>query len=453
MKNKLVQSLLLSSIAFSANSAEPLKIKLGGRLDTMYGSIKESSNYRNTNPTNPISGNQLSKAGIVNDTRIDINIDGKHGKEIKYGGFIALHADSSTATNGEKSIGDKTMVYLQHDQIGRIEVGNMPGGHALFEMDTANFNKGTWGIDGFWSKSLSDRTMRTSEIYNKKALPVVIQGEFVGLTDLVTVSDKKIIPQTSGIEYIISPNLLSNASGHYYSDAPKVNLFTKPLKQVTVAFTYIPDMDSHGSIAGMANRKGPIDTNEREDHPGTFKNIVGLGLMVEEKIEKFNIKASIAGETGKAKLPKYRDLKAYEGSLMITYNGISVGGTYGSWGKSMTSKNPVANAKQGSQYWTGGIGQQIDKFGYSITYMQSKKAGGLEILYSKLTDKGVNNFYSRSDFSDTSHNKFSNIVFDIDYQLAPGFLVYTGLSKFKFKESKGSSNKGRVLLLGTRLIF
>lgn len=447
MRNKLIISaLILTSLSSQAHSGEPLKVKIGGRLDTMYGLVKESANYHNTNPSNPTKGNEISKHGLVNDTKLDINIDGKANNGLKYGGLIRLNVDASPSTGGETSIGDKTIFYMQHDKIGRLEAGNMPGGHALFEMDTVNFNKGTWGVDGFAMKWVGDRTMKTSKVFNKP-LPIP------GVPNLLAAKGLTSVPQTASVEFIMSPNLLSNYSGLYYSDAPKVNLFTQPVKELTLALTYITNMDSHGSIAGMSSKTGGPNDIERANRPASFRDILGFGAMIEKKYSHWDIKANVSGEIGRAKISDFRDLKAYEAGLKIGYKDMQVGGSFGSWGKSLTDKTPTKGAKQGSQYWTVGLGHQISKFGYSVTYMQSKKAGGVEIVGSQVLKSPIAGFYSKADFSDFSYNKFNNLVFDVDYKVAPGMLAYAGLSNFRFKESTGSSNKGYVLLVGTRLLF
>jgi Gram-negative porin len=432
MRNKIIATLIFSSLALQSNASDTLKVKIGGRLDTMAGFVKESPNYHTTNPYDPANSQALSKSGIVNDTKIDINIDGIGMSDIKYGGLIRLNADTSPSTGGETSFGDKTMFYIQHDKIGRLEAGNMPGAHALFEMDAVNFGKGTWGVDGFAMKWLSDRTKQTS------ALLTPLVGVPGGLRE---------IPPTASVEFIMSPNLLTNYSGLYYSDAPKVNLMTQPIKELTLGFTYIGNLDSHGSIAGMSTKTGGPTDLERALRPASFREIFGFGAMIEKQISDLTFKANVSGEIGKAKINDFRDLKAYEAGLKISYKTISIGSSVGSWGKSLAYKTPVTGSKQGSQYWTAGFSQQISKFGYSVTYMQSKKAGGLEILSAKIPA------FPKASFSDSRYNKFNNLVLDIDYQVAPGFLAYAGLSNFRFKESSGKTNKGHVLLIGTRLLF
>lgn len=448
MRHKIIATLIFSSLALQSNASDALKVKLGGRLDTMAGFVKESPNYHTTNPGNPSGAQTFSRSGIVNDTKIDINIDGKAMSNIKYGGLIRLNADTSPSTGGEASIGDKTMFYIQHDKIGQLQAGNMPGAHALFEMDTVNFNKGTWGVDGFAMKWISDRTMKVANIFNK-TLPDLPEMP----ANLLAAQGLTSVPQTASIEFIISPNLMTNYSGLYYSDAPKVNLLTQPIKELTIGFTYIDNLDSHGSIAGMSAKSGGPTDAERATRPASFRNILGFGAMIEKQLNDWHVKANVSGEIGKAKVVGFRDLKAYEAGLKVAYKTLHIGGSFGSWGKSLTDKTPAKGAKQGSQYWTIGAGHQISKFGYSLTYMQSKKAGGVEIVGSQVLKTGLATFYSKNEFSDFSYNKFNNLVLDVDYQVATGFLAYTGLSKFRFKESGGNTNKGHVLLIGTRLLF
>lgn len=452
MKNKLlVFMFLMCLITIQAKSAEMPKVTIGGRLDAMAGSVKESGGYRNTNPSNPSLGNNLRNSAIVNDTKIDINIDGKGPHDLMYGGLIKLNADTSVSTSGENTVGNKTMVYLQHNKIGRIEAGATWGAGAVFEMDIPNFNKGTWGVDGFWSQWVADRSQRVSAIYN-----ATYSGNPLNLLTL----NKNNVTQTRSVEFIVSPNLPSNYSGKFYSNAPKVNLFTKPIKELTVGVAVIPDLDSHGSVTGIAAKNGGPETipgDPRQDYPATFRNIVSGGLMFEKIFSKIGVKAGIVGEVGKAKLQGIRDLKAYEADLMVSYKEFKLGGSYGSWGKTLMSKSPVPNAKQGTQYWTVGFGQQIDKLGYSLTYMQSRKAGGAEI-FGQLVNNTLSTIpgfsaIPTSEFSDFSYNKFKNIVLDIDYRLAPGFLPYVGVSMFKFTESKGARDKGYVAMIGTRLLF
>ncbi len=442
---KLILVSSMIALPILASAAEAPKVKLGGRMDTMAGYVKQKDIYRSTNPALPI--NRTHSGAIVNDTTLDVNIDGTSNQGFKYGGLIRLHADTSVATNKETTLGDKTMFYIQHDKIGRFEAGSMPGAGGLFEMDLTFFNRGSWGVDGFWSQWVTDRTYRVTNLANKPA--------FAGAT---AVRDALRGFSTRGLEFVVSPNLPSNYSGHYYSDAPKASFFTKPIPQLTLGVSYIPDMDSTGSITGQSGRStGPVFDSTRTDNPATFREIVsGGGILELDPSKELKIKTSLVGEIGSAKLSALNDLRAMEaGLLFVIKEKIRVGGTYGNWGKSLTLKNKIAGTKQKAEYWTVGAGYEYEKIGASLTYMQSDKAGGIEAL--KTTDgiKGVTTagILSNSDLSDFRTNRLRNIVLDVDYKLAPGFLPYFGISNFEFKESRGAKDKGFVFMGGTRLLF
>jgi len=111
----------------------------------------------------------------------------------------------------------------------------------------------------------------------------------------------------------------------------------------------------------------------------------------------------------------------------------------------------------------------MDKFGYSLTFMKSKKAGGLEaignqiqVLTAATPPSPVPAVFANPDYipvtdanySDTVYNKFTNISFGLEYKLAPGFMPYAEFSHFNFKDSSAvRSNSGNVILLGSRLTF
>ncbi|MFI4983632.1 MAG: porin [Rickettsiales bacterium] len=419
-----------------AQAAEAPKVKLGGRMDTIAASIKGKKEFRNTNPANPTAATELNNFVIVNDTKLDVNVDGKSPEyDFKYGGMIRLNSDASTASSSETSFGDKTMVYLEHNKIGRLEAGNTPGAGALLEMGTSFLNTGSWGVEGFSMLFIEDKTMRYAELHE----PLTLYGQPV--------------EDTRALEFIETPNLPSNYSGHYYSDAPKVNFFTKPVSFVTLGITYIPDMDSTGTVKGMALKNGSATyDSSRINNPATFRNIVSGGIQFDKEVSKgIELKLSLAGEAGKAKSHLLHDLKAYETGFMVTYNkNTRLTATYGNWMKTGALRNPVAGAKQRADYWTAGVGQQIDKLGLAVTYMNSKKAGGIE----SLTTTGLINYVpTQESYADYSTNNFNNIVFDIDYELAPGFKPYAGVSFYSFRESTGAKDNGSVVMIGNRLVF
>jgi len=426
--NKVFTLVLLGAalIATSAFAEEAPKVSLEGRMDFMASYINQKGTFMNSNPSVATSS-KFHQVVFVNDTKIDVKADGENkALGFTYGGMIRLHGDTSVATNREIHLGDKTMVYWQSDKVGRIEAGNTPGAGGLLEMEIITLNRGSWGIDGFWSQFITDKTLRTTS-----AMGGALSAQ-----------------NTRSLEFIVSPNIPSNYSGHYYSDAPKVNFFTQPIKELTLGITYIDDLDSAGTVAGVAPKSGTAVVDPaRKNLPPTAKEIVSGGFSYANKIGgDFSYKVNLVGEVGRAKQGAVNDLKAYEAGFMTTYKNMNFGASYGSWGKSFTLRNPVANAKRKGDYYTVAFSQDIDKFSYSVSYMESRKAGGIDSL---VPFAGI----PAATVADLKDNKFSNIVLDLQYQLAEGFLPYFSVATYSFKESTGGKDNGNVVIAGTRLLF
>ena len=463
---KAVISLAIILAACSANAeTKNIKVTIEGRIDFQAGRVheKRKGEIANANGYSIASSNlinydvltpKMNNWGFVNDTNFDIKADVKHSPDLTYGAFLRLHGDTSIATNREMYLGDKAMIYIQHEKVGRLEMGNIPGAGGLFEMDTVNLGRGTYGIEGFWSQWVVDKSIRTSNIFN--ASQINFQG--ASIEQLIAANGMDGEKATRSFEFIVSPNLLSNYSGQYYSDAPKINFFTKPMTGLTLGVAFIPDLDSAGTVSNRAPKNdGPQD--DRKGNPATYRNIISGGFMYETKLNNdLGIKTGIAGEYGIAKLPYVTKLRAYEMGLTLSYKDIKVGGTYGSWFDSLSLKTKTEGARHGSRYYTVTASHQIEKFGYSLGLMDSKKAGGIEILGLQVLNGPLAEAIAYTDltpqsFGDPKMNRFRNISFDIDYKLAPGFLPYLGVSWFNFKESYGASDRGYVALIGTRVTF
>lgn len=426
MKRLLILLSAASCAAMSVADEAP-KVKLGGRIDSMVGFVQQSDAFKYATPNDPTSG-KIARNAVVNDTKLDINIDGEAG-DIKYGGLIRLNVDTSKATSGKTGFGDKTMAYVQHNKIGRLEVGNYFGAGAAIEMDGTNFAVGGYGVDGFANLWVNEKTMLRS-----------------------------VIPQSTYNTFMVSPNLPSNYSGNKYSDAPKITFFTEPLEHLLMGISYIPNLDSTGTVAGRANKNGgPVD-KARKDNPPTLRDIFSAGIQYTFDVQQVKIKAGVAGEIGKSKktatgLKLFRDLKAYEATLAFTYDGYTLFGSYGDWGKSGTFIEAFPNTKQGASYWTLGLAKAWDKLHTSVTYMKSKKAGGMEFFAGSVGTR-TDSFHGLAPLTDGGYNKYENAVVDLEYKITSGLAVYAEYSYFKFKEyGAPKSNKGSVVLLGSRIVF
>jgi len=426
---KLALGGALALISMNALAADDFKVQLGGRMDTQYGVIHDSGNFRNTTPAQPSSSNKMRSNGLVTDSRIDVNIDATSDKGFKYGGSIRLFADTSLPVNSSPFYGDQNKVYIESNKIGRFEFGNTPGAPDLLELDIDNFEVGTYGVNGYWSTWLADKSYKWSSAFkDTKYASLGVQSA----------------------QFIATPVLFTNYSSNGYSNAPKVNYFTKPLDEITIGLSYTPDLDSRGTVSGMSYANN-VSSSDQRGNPATFKNIYGLGVMLDKKFGDYGVKINFSGVAGQAKLKVLRDLRAYETGALFNYKSFKFGSTYGTWGNSLTFKaNNTPGRKTFANYWTLGLGQELEKFGYSLTYLNSNKAGGLESLAATALGGYTNTLQK---LTDTSANNLKSMVLDLDYAIAPGFKAYVAGSKFRIKESGGQVDNGNLLILGTRLLF
>ncbi len=418
-------------------------VNLNGRMNLFAGGVHQptlySRKYSFVGPSYVVSDKLINRA-FVNDTKLDVAVHGTSENGLEYGGLIRLHADTSDATNDEDSIADKTMLFIQSNKFGRIEGGNYPGAGAMFEMDISTYAKAAYGVDGYWVKWINDVSY-----IDLTALGLPGSVPFSGLV---------------GFRYLASPNLPSNYSGFSYSDAPKLTYYTKPLEDWTIGVSYIPDLDSTGTIKGAAPmEEGAVDSKRAAlGYRSTFKNIISGGMQYKHKMAGLTTTVNLAGEIGKAKryngIKDIRDLRAYELGLILSYDSYAIGASYGNWGKTGTYRQPFAGSKQGSSYWTLMASRQQEKLGYSLTYMQSKRAGGLEAVGSQFINIASGTPMSLPYFADSSYNKFRAASAGVQYLVAPGLLPFAELTGFHFRSAQEPvANKGYVGLTGIRLTF
>jgi predicted porin len=134
----------------------------------------------------------------------------------------------------------------------------------------------------------------------------------------------------------------------------------------------------------------------------------------------------------------------------MQYAGVSVGGSYGDWGKSgiqsvnVSGGTPTSytGAKAG-KYWTLGAAYDYANYGASVGYMNSKN-GGFKLAANQYSPtKATVELYS----------------FGVDYKIAPGLMPYAEYTHFDVKSKADTaagvypSNKGHVILVGTKLTF
>lgn len=407
-KKLLLTSALVAGFASTAAAHPHPTVTLGGHLDTQLG-------YRDQKPafeTLTVGGtNPVHKFAIVNDTKININVDGKGKNGLKYGGMITLNADTSNNktnhANGStfsNSVGYTTMGYVQ-SKMGRLEAGTTTGAVEAMKVNASSVARATGGVDGDWRFWVNQNSNPAG---NKNTL-----------------------------NYVMAPNLPTNADTGGEDKAAKATFYTPMWNGFKAGVSYIPDTEQHGTVAlTQGVRKDRVTNTNNDFNNGGYKDVFSGGIHYHAKMKGVKFVLSALGETGSAKNvnatgAKREDLGAFELGGKVHYMGWTFAGSFGDWDKSGTTTG--ATGKQDAHYWNVGAGYEHGAWGMSVGYFESEKGNG-----------GAN------------RAELQNLSIGVDYKLAPGFMPYAEVSFFDMDLKTGAANtknSGAVVLAGTKLVF
>ncbi len=402
---------ILLTITSNAIAAEAPKVKLGGSIDTQVGYRNQKSPYntiQDNSSAAPNRGSKLHSGTIVNDTRINVNVDGSHNG-LKYGGIIKLFADTSASPSGNTNNADKVSVYLESN-FGKFEAGSAKSASHNMMISGKDVAKATGGYDGttyYW--------------YNN----FVINN----INDLS--KNTKV-----GQHFLINAGLPTYCKCK--SAANKIVYYTPKFNGLQLGLSYIPD----ASLRGTLSETHKTSTDSGSD----FKNVWDASVRYDGKIQDVAYGLSLSGEAGKAKRgnnkPAREDMKALVAGGKLAYKGVALTASYADWLKTGRPKDKLAGAKFGSKHWTAGVGYDYEKFGVSLTYMKSLNANAF-----------INEASTKAD-QDISYNKYEIVSFGTDYKLVTGVITYAEVSRFKFERAKSVfNNRGTVVLAGTKINF
>lgn len=235
----------------------------------------------------------------------------------------------------------------------------------------------------------------------------------------------------------------------------KVSFYTPNLSGFRFGISYIPDTGNGGGAPINSNSAGISEIKIKgTDNTYVFnKNIkdgFSAGLSYEHNIsDGVDVKVAVSGEYGKSagKLNvienkgqsnerivnsfKLSDLKSYNLGLNLTYGNFSYGASYGTLGKSLTSKEFNKTGRD-TKYYNGAVAYGQGPIKTSISYFKSNQ------------------------FTNT----LNSVTLGSEYKLAPGLLPYAELSYFRAKgkpsfypEAPRKKTKGTVGILGAKLKF
>lgn len=379
-----------------------LQVTMGGTLDTQAGYRFQKKAFNKS----AFAGEQLHKGAIVNETRLNFDIQGQV-KGLKYGGNIILYADTSPHDNSpDIRIADTVSTFVE-TRYGKAEFGDGLSASGQMQVSANSIARLPGGINGKAQKWMS---------------------EFVYLPNATEDSTRF---SSHFIKWPVLP-----IDNEHEAAAGKVTYFTPEIQGFQAGVSYIVDSALHGTVA---KTQKVFRTGNTE-----YNNVFDGAIKYEGKFNEIEFASALTGQMGDAKRKdpsKARnDLRAWELGAMAKYHGFSLAGSYSDWHHSGTPKNKASGQKYGASYWTAGVGYEQGNLGTSITYFNSRRAN-------------VNNTHE-ADNSDVGFNRFELLALGADYKLAPGFMPYAELSFFRTKYKGASlSNKGTIMLFGTRLAF
>ena len=411
----LATTFVVQIIAFSSNAAES-KINIGGSADFRMSFTKQSYPYRLTSDYN--SNDRHSNTL----TRINISSESKSDSGLLYGAAIEL-GDASTSPAGTTQPLIRSSYIFTESKFGRTELGTNEPASKTMKVDASSIAKATGGVDG------------DAFYYNNNVVGYIDDGSGLYRTT---------------VKYITGPNLPMEARGELTGRYNKITYFTPEFSGFQIGLSYAPDTAESGGLGNMKKSKSSIFDNDppNQYNDADFKNLFTGGLSYDTKIPyDISLTMTATGEVAEAKdynsiapttYQKIRDIKAYSLGTKIAYKNYEFAGSISHWGRSMnTYVNDIFN-NANSRYYTIGASYTADKYGVSLTYMNTSRMKSKVYLAS----------------------------LGIEYNLGTGLLPYIEGNLFGFKpyntvyklddtsnSNLAAKNRGNVVLMGMKVRF
>ncbi len=394
---------LLINTAFAAGE----QLTFGGDISTQLGYVRQTGNFKYNDPD--VRTLFPERVAIVNDSKLYIHHKGVISQGLKYGGKVGLFSDTSASKQAKGGNVEYTFAYLE-SKFGKLEAGSYYG--VADGMRLKPIEVGTGGVFG------------DSVYFLNPALSIVNQS------------------YTSRV-FLTQPEMLSNYSlwgvpNNKSSVANKVSYLTPKWNGLQLGVTYIPDLNTHGTVA-QHRTVGKSSVTNLDALDIAQKQMVTGAMNFEHSFNQLLVKAGVLAESGKSKDVNKKDVKSYMLSGLVSYSGLELYGAYGNHNKSGLSKVGLYSKKRIS-FYTAAINYSYKQFGLGVSHFASKTP------YNVLA---VNDTLKKP-------NTFRNTVISADYKITSGFKSYIEYSKSHFKDidTNGEfTSNGDVFLLGTKIVF
>lgn len=440
--------------------------------------------------TNPGTHNRMtSNPDFTNEAEIHVKAAGINEFGMKYGGVIELEANTSVSARNEGFNADKAYIFTE-SYVGKLELGNNMSVAQKMKVGPDTFARGAGGINGKYLEyinlpMLGDSTQpgvtqigsctgirvaangtiaTDANCANIKLpsfilipqLPVAHGGYARSFYDSINTSDATVNPNynTSITGAGFNRNNITFRDGQFgdMADATKINYYTPRVSGWQFGVSATPNTGNTGTSAVISG-----------DNSGSIKDVVSYGINYSDNFGNLGFAASLTGENGKyeqlsSATIKRNNLQAYEAGIMTSYLGLTLGGSYGIWGKSLQPKSGIYSCDYDSSQTLANQNCSTGKKFKDATYYTAGAAYQFGPFASSLT-------YLTSNFQE---NQYESLSLGVDYRMAKGLMPYVEITKYDFKSNKpkatdvvisGSSqsqlrdNNGYVVLAGLLFSF
>jgi predicted porin len=286
-------------------------VTIGGIINAQAGISDNDSNFE--------TGTFSRDFKFANDTEVHVNVAGESDTGLRYGATIELEADVTGDNRGEGLNADKTFIWIESDENGRVELGNNSGAAQAMHVTAANIARATGGIDG----------------------------------------DDRFYINTSAANFLSRAELPSAYAGGATEDATKISYYTPSFSGFSGGVTYTPDNGDSGSAAGFTG-----------ENNGDFENVFGLGLSYSAAVsDDLTLDTAITAEFGESELAANEDLAAWNIGAVLAHaeTGVSIAASY----LDSDDSGLTVGSNGETDAWTIGAAYEQGPWGVSVTYLES----------------------------------------------------------------------------------
>lgn len=299
--------------SYSSAQAGGLSVMVGGYVTAEHAVVDQA---------NQASGGTANDKSFTQDAEVHVTVAGS-AEDFDYGAVIELNATVDNDADSDGQNADKTYIFVEGDDFGRVEFGSNEGASSTLEIDASNIARATGGVDGNWYYYVDTDGVNTASTF------------------------------------YIAPNLTVADDDATQADASKITYYTPRMSGFQFGVSYTPDGGDLGSA-------GALSTSSNTGNQ--YENIFALGLSYDTNVEGVGVALSAVTEMGdNQNTTNSEDLEGYSVGAQLDFDAFSIAGNYADLGET----GQVANSGYETSYWTLGAAYENGPYGVSVTYLNS----------------------------------------------------------------------------------